>query len=79
MPPRGTRALRCSSCQAVTPLVTSATASSAGTCAGSTTASSAASSTCSAQAPVRVIAATRCPGRQVVTPGPVATTSPTRS
>ncbi|HJD84061.1 MAG TPA: hypothetical protein K8W00_21870 [Kitasatospora aureofaciens] len=77
--PRGTFAVRCSICQAVTPLTTTVSASAAVTPSGTGTASAASSSRWLAQAPVLVTAAKRRPTIAGSTPGPVATTVPTTS
>ncbi|MET8627301.1 hypothetical protein ABZW30_26685 [Kitasatospora sp. NPDC004669] len=77
--PPGTFAVRCSICQAVTPLTTTVSASAAVTPSGTGTRSAASSSRKLAQAPVLVTAANRRPIIAVSTSGPVATTVPTTS
>ncbi|MER7276193.1 hypothetical protein ABT369_17220 [Dactylosporangium sp. NPDC000244] len=79
MPPRGTRAIRCSICQAVTPLTTTVSASAGSTPSGTGTRSPASTSAAVAQPPVFVTAATRVPTSAPSTPGPTRSTRPTRS
>ncbi len=77
--PVGTRAVRCSICQAVIPLTTRVSAAAAVTPSGTAIRSAASSSRALAQAPVLVTAANRCPISVVSTSGPTAVTVPTMS
>ncbi|MEV0358158.1 hypothetical protein AB0H71_19125 [Nocardia sp. NPDC050697] len=77
--PRGVRAVRCSSCQAVMPLTTRVSASAGSSPSGTGTRSAASSRTWLRQPPILVSAATRRPASACSTPAPTAATSPTRS
>ena len=79
VPPARTLAMRCSICQAVTPLTTTVSAAAASTPSGTGTRSAASTSRWLAHPPTLVTAANRRPVSAGSTPGPVAVTVPTTS
>ncbi|WP_353050967.1 hypothetical protein [Actinoplanes sp. NBRC 101535] len=79
VPPRRTSAVRCSICQAVTPLTTSVSTATGSSPSGTGIRSAASTSRWLAQPPTLVIAAYRRPVMPGSTPSPVAVTVPTMS